>query len=93
MEQKKPEQPKQKEWIRPAWFLLTVGFYVVFSLLIPIGIGYWLDSPSQFNTRPLFTLIGFGIGTLIAFAGLAIMLRRFYNQEKKHWNNKKEGSK
>ena len=93
MEQKKPEQPRRKEWIRPVWFLFTVGIYVVLSLLIPIGIGYWLDLPSQFNTRPLFSLIGFAVGTVIAFVGLAVMLRRFYTQEKKHWNNKKEGSK
>jgi F0F1-type ATP synthase assembly protein I len=92
LEQKKPEKSNQKEWVRPVWFLLTVGSYVVLSLLIPVGIGYWLDLPSQFNTRPLFTLIGLGIGTIIAFLGLFIMLRRFYRQEKKHWSNKKEGS-
>jgi F0F1-type ATP synthase assembly protein I len=92
VEQKKPEKSNQKEWVRPVGFLLTVGFFVAASLLIPVGIGYWLDLPSQFNTRPLFTLIGLGIGTVIAFLGLFIMLRRFYRQEKKHWSNRKEGS-
>jgi hypothetical protein len=80
--QKKLEQPKTKEWIRPLGFLLTVGWYVGLSLLVPIGIGFWLDRPEQLNSSPLYTLIGFGIGTIIAFYGLYRMLRRFYNEQK-----------
>jgi F0F1-type ATP synthase assembly protein I len=50
---------------------------MVLSLIIPIGIGYWLDRPEMFDRRPLFTLIGLGIGTVIAFYGLVRMLRRY----------------
>ncbi len=83
MRQDKPEQPKSKElWIKPLWFLFTVGWYVVLSVLIPIGIGFWLDQPGQFNSRPLYTFIGFGVGTVIAFYGLYRMLRRFYLEQK-----------
>jgi hypothetical protein len=80
--QDKPEQPKTREWIRPLWFLFTVGWYVALSVLIPTGIGFWLDQPDQFNSRPLYTLIGFGFGTVIAFYGLYRMLRRFYAEQK-----------
>jgi len=81
-----------KEWIRPLQFLLTIGWYVALSLIIPVGIGYWLDRPEVFNKRPLFTLIGLGVGTVIAFFGLFRMLIQYQaEQEKlKKENNKKK---
>jgi len=46
------------------------------SLLIPTLLGYfWLDP--KFHKFPLFTLVGLGIGTVIAFYGLYRMLRRY----------------
>jgi hypothetical protein len=80
--QDKPEQPKTREWIRPLGFLFTVGWYIALSVLIPTGIGFWLDQPDQFNSRPLYTLIGFGFGTVLAFYGLYRMLRQFYSEQK-----------
>jgi F0F1-type ATP synthase assembly protein I len=76
-----------KEWVRPLQFLLTVGWYVALSLLIPVGIGYWLDRPEMFNKSPLFTLIGLGVGTVIAFFGLFRMLLR-YQAEQEEQNKK-----
>jgi F0F1-type ATP synthase assembly protein I len=66
-----------RQWVGPLRFLLTVGWYMVVSLLVPTGIGYWLDRPEMFDRHPLFTLIGLGIGTVIAFYGLVRMLRRY----------------
>ena len=66
-----------REWVGPLRFLLTVGWHVALSLTIPTGIGYWLDRPEMLNRRPLFTLIGLGIGTVVAFYGLYRMLRRY----------------
>jgi hypothetical protein len=85
----KPGKQNSREWLRPLGFLFTVGWYVAFSVIIPTGIGYWLDLPDQFNKKPLFTLIGFGFGTIIAFYGLYRMLRRFY-VEQKELEKKKE---
>jgi len=57
-------------------------------LIIPVLIGYWLDQPSMFNKRPLFILIGLGVGTFIAFFGLFKMLIRYQaEQEKERKNN------
>ena len=72
-----------KEWIRPLQFLLTVGWYVALSLIIPVGIGYWLDRPEVFNKRPLYTLIGLGVGTVIAFFGLFRMLIQYQAEQEK----------
>ena len=77
-----------RQWVGPLRFLLTVGWYMVLSLLVPIGIGYWLDRPEMFDRRPLFTLIGLGVGTVIAFYGLVRMLRR-YKAEQNELNKDK----
>jgi F0F1-type ATP synthase assembly protein I len=78
----KPERPTSREWAKPLWLVINVGWYVALSLVIPAGIGYWLDRPQIFDTHPLYTLVGFGIGTVIAFYGLYRMLRRFYTEQK-----------
>jgi hypothetical protein len=58
-----------------------VGWYVALSLLIPVGIGYWLDRPGMLDKNPLFTLIGLGVGTVIAFGGLIRMLLRYQAEQ------------
>jgi hypothetical protein len=80
-----------KEWVRPLQFLLTVGWFVALSLIIPVAIGYWLDSPKMFDKRPLFTFIGLGIGTVIAFFGLFRMLIRYQVEQKKQKEDNKNG--
>lgn len=60
-----------------------MGWYVALSLIIPVGIGYWLDRPGMLNKSPLFTLIGLGFGTVIAFGGLIRMLLRYRSEEEK----------
>ncbi len=80
-----------KEWTRPVQFLLTVGWYVALSLIIPVGIGYWLDRPEVLNKSPLFTLIGLGLGTVIAFGGLIRMLFRFQAEQEKLRKKEEEG--
>jgi hypothetical protein len=86
--QPKPNKPATKEWMRPLGFLFTVGWYVALSVTIPTVIGVWLDSPERFNTRPLYTLIGFVLGSVIAFYGLYRMLRQFYIEQKARNKNK-----
>jgi len=88
--QGKSGKPEPKEWIRPLWFLTTIGWYVALSIVIPAGIGYWLDQPDQLGTHPLLTLIGFGLGTIAAFYGLYQMLRRFRREEMER-NKKMKG--
>ena len=88
--QTKPEKPKSREWVRPLWLIFNVGWYVALSIVIPSGIGYWLDRPERLDTHPMFTLIGFGLGTIIAFYGLYRMLRQFYNDQKEQQKSNKE---
>ena len=53
------------------------------SLIIPVAIGYWLDSPGMLNKQPLFTFIGLGVGTVVAFFGLIKMLLRYQAEQEK----------
>jgi Putative F0F1-ATPase subunit Ca2+/Mg2+ transporter len=76
-----------KEWAGPLRFLFTIGWYMVVSLLAPTLLGYfWLDH--KFNKDHLFTFVGLGIGTVIAFYGLVRMLRR-YKAEQNELNKDK----
>jgi len=70
-----------KKW-PAAMQLLIVGFYVAFSLLIPTGIGFWLDKRAS-HGFPLFTLIGLGVGTVIMVYGVYRMVRPFLQEAKK----------
>ena len=70
-----------KEWAVPLRLLLTVGWYVALSLMIPVGIGYWLDRPERLNKAPVFTFIGLGVGTFIAFFGLIRILLRYQAEQ------------
>jgi len=92
MQQFKPKKPIPREWIRPFWFLFSVGWYVALSIAIPTGIGYWFDRPEKLDSHPLFTLIGFAVGTVLAFYGLYRMLHQFYSEQKEQEQrkNKKE---
>ena len=87
-EQPKPNRPPSREWVRPVWLIFNVGWYVALSLAVPTGIGYWLDRPERFDTHPLYTLVGFGIGTITAFYGLYRMLRQFYMEQKEQEKDK-----
>jgi F0F1-type ATP synthase assembly protein I len=61
---------------------------VALSLIVPAGIGYWLDHPGMLNKSPLFTLIGLGVGTVIAFGGLIRMLLRYQAEQEELRKNK-----
>lgn len=63
------------------------------SLIIPVAIGYWLDRPEVLDKRPLFTLIGLGIGTVIAFFGLFRMLVRYQAEQQEQDLEKKNGKR
>ncbi|MBW2335078.1 MAG: AtpZ/AtpI family protein [Deltaproteobacteria bacterium] len=61
---------------------MIVGFYVPISLLIPTGIGLWLDRRAS-HEFPLCTIIGLGIGTVIMVYGVYQMLRPFLKEAKR----------
>lgn len=57
---------------------LGLGWTMLFSLLMPLLVGIWLDG--KLNTAPLFTLIGAVLGILAATVGVARMTLRIFSQ-------------
>ena len=55
----------------------NLGWTMLFSLLLPLLAGIWLDK--QINTTPLFTLIGAALGILAATVGVARMALRTFS--------------
>ena len=58
--------------------------------MLPVGIGYWLDRPEVLDKSPLFTFIGLGIGTFIAFFGLIRMLLRYQAEQEEPGKKEKK---
>jgi F0F1-type ATP synthase assembly protein I len=58
-----------------AW---NLSWTMLFSLLIPLAAGIWLDN--KLNTAPLFILIGAVLGILAATVGVARMAIRTFGQ-------------
>lgn len=58
--------------------LLTVGFYVALSLLIPTILGWWIGN--KVHHEVLLPLVGLGIGTIIMIYGVYRMLLPFLQE-------------
>lgn len=57
---------------------LNLSWTMLFSLLIPLLAGIWLDR--KLDTTPLFILIGAVVGILAATVGVARMALRMFSQ-------------
>lgn len=58
--------------------LIGIGWFVGLSIVLPLFLGLWLDD--TFDTRPILTFVGLGLGILIAFVGLFRMLMPFIGE-------------
>ena len=57
---------------------MQLSWTLLFSLLLPLLIGVWLDK--KFHTSPLFVLLGAGLGILAATVGVARMAIRMFRE-------------
>jgi F0F1-type ATP synthase assembly protein I len=55
---------------------LQLSWVLLFSLLIPLLVGIWLDG--KLDTSPLFVLLGAALGILAATVGVARMVLRTF---------------
>lgn len=63
-----------------AWLLarlLGAGWHVALSIAGGAGAGYWLDG--RLETRPALTLVGLGLGLVVAFAGMIRILSAMWD--------------
>jgi F0F1-type ATP synthase assembly protein I len=54
--------------------MLQLGWTVALAVLVPLGLGLWLDS--RFSTSPLFILIGAMLGIVTATVGVVRVTTR-----------------
>ena len=57
---------------------LNLGWTMLFSLLLPLLVGIWLDK--RLESLPLFTVIGAVLGILAATVGVARMTLRTFSE-------------
>ncbi len=60
--------------------LIGLGWYVGLSIAVGVAGGLWLDS--KLDTSIVFTLVGLGIGLLVAFLGVYRMVLSVIEEEK-----------
>jgi F0F1-type ATP synthase assembly protein I len=68
--------------------LLGMGFYIAIAIVLGIWGGHWLDE--QFNTNPLFLIIGLILGIAVAVLGSYNMMKPFIKDANKPDNNDKK---
>ena len=61
-------------WVVALRFI-GLGWHIALSIILPVGGGLWLDT--KLDSRPFFTLVGLGLGIVVAFYGVYRMLRQF----------------
>jgi ATP synthase protein I len=75
---------QQARWEMKRWAaalrVVGVGWYIAICVALGLGIGFWLDRIA--DTVPLLTLIGLGLGLLLAFFGVYRMLLPALRQER-----------
>ena len=68
--------------------LLGIGWYIALCLIGGVFGGLWLDD--RVGSRPLFTLLGMGVGLAIAAVGTYRMLMAVVSQDQHTKNQSKE---
>jgi F0F1-type ATP synthase assembly protein I len=69
---------------------MNLGWTMLFSLLIPLLAGIWLDR--KLGTMPLFTLIGTVLGILAATVGVARITLRLFRAAVEESDENKDGN-
>lgn len=69
---------------RLIWTLMGLGWYIGLSIVLFLFGGWLLDK--KVGTMPLFTLLGLGLGLVIAFVGVYRAIREMEKEQ----NSKRE---
>ena len=56
------------------WYYSSLSFTMAIAIVIGTGVGLWIDK--SFETTPIWTLIGMGLGIVAGFKNLYIAMKR-----------------
>ena len=60
---------------RELWYYSSLSFSIALSVVIGLGIGYWLDT-RVFDSSPWFTLIFLGFGVVAGFRNIYLAMKK-----------------
>jgi ATP synthase protein I len=58
------------------WYYSSLSFSIALSIVIGLGIGYWLDHRVFKSTSPWFTLIFLGFGVAAGFRNIYLAMKK-----------------
>jgi ATP synthase protein I len=64
-----------KKLFRELWYYSSLSFSIALSIVIGLGIGYWLDT-RIFHTSPWLTLIFLGFGVVAGFRNIYLAVQK-----------------
>jgi len=69
------KKKETREFFRDLWYYSSLSFSIALSIVIGLGIGYWLDN-RVFDTSPWFTLIFLGFGIVAGFRNIYLAMKK-----------------
>jgi ATP synthase protein I len=66
---------ENKKLFRELWYYSSLSFSIALSIVIGLGIGYWLDT-RIFHTSPWLTLIFLGFGVIAGFRNIYLAIQK-----------------
>ena len=63
-----------KQLFRQLWYFSSLSFSIALSIVIGLGIGYWLDK--KFDTSPVLTLVFMGLGVIAGFRNIYLAMKK-----------------
>jgi len=69
------KKKETKKLFLELWYYSSLSFSIALSVVIGLGIGYWLDN-RVFKTSPWFTLIFLGLGIVAGFRNIYLAMKK-----------------
>jgi ATP synthase protein I len=69
------KKKETKKLFSELWYYSSLSFSIALSVVIGLGIGYWLDN-RVFQTSPWFTLIFLGLGIVAGFRNIYLAMKK-----------------
>ena len=63
-----------KKLFRELFYYSSLSFSIALSIVIGLGIGYWLDA--RYDTSPLLTLVFLGLGVIAGFRNIYLAMKK-----------------
>ncbi len=64
-----------RKLFKDLWYYSSLSFSIALSMVIGLGIGYWLDT-RVFDSSPWFTLIFLGLGVIAGFRNIYLVMKK-----------------